>query len=49
VDGSDLIALGFTPGPALGRALDTLVREVVDDPELNRRDRLEQRARELLA
>ena len=45
VDGSDLIALGYGEGPALGAALDTLLDAVVDDPELNTRDRLLERAR----
>jgi tRNA nucleotidyltransferase (CCA-adding enzyme) len=40
VDGNDLIALGFQPGPALGEALDELLRVVVDDPSLNHRDAL---------
>jgi tRNA nucleotidyltransferase (CCA-adding enzyme) len=35
VDGSDLIQLGFRPGPDLGRALHELLREVVDDPAKN--------------
>jgi tRNA nucleotidyltransferase (CCA-adding enzyme) len=45
VDGSDLIALGYDEGPALGAALDALLDAVVDDPELNIRDRLLERAR----
>ena len=44
VDGTDLIALGFDPGPRLGRTLRLLLREVVDDPSLNRRDALLERA-----
>jgi tRNA nucleotidyltransferase/poly(A) polymerase len=40
VDGSDLIALGYEPGPELGRALEKLLARVVDDPSLNRRERL---------
>jgi tRNA nucleotidyltransferase (CCA-adding enzyme) len=40
LDGSDLIAAGFTPGPELGRALDDLLERVVDDPSLNTRERL---------
>ena len=48
VDGSDLLALGYAPGPALGRALEALVDDVVEDPARNRRDALERRARELL-
>lgn len=47
VDGSDLIGLGFTEGPELGRALQTLLDEVVEDPALNRPEHLLQRAREL--
>jgi tRNA nucleotidyltransferase (CCA-adding enzyme) len=49
VDGRDLIELGYVPGPALGRALDRLLREVVGDPSLNRRDWLLARAEELRA
>ena len=45
VDGSDLIELGFTEGPALGRTLESLLDDVVDDPALNTRDELLERAR----
>jgi tRNA nucleotidyltransferase/poly(A) polymerase len=48
VDGDDLIALGYSPGPELGRALDRLLHDVLGDPSLNRRDWLLRRARELL-
>lgn len=48
VDGSDLIALGYGEGPALGAALDRLLDAVVEDPELNVRDRLLERARSQL-
>ena len=47
VDGSDLIAIGFSEGPELGRALRTLLDEVVEEPERNRREQLLDRAREL--
>lgn len=47
VDGSDLIAVGFSEGPALGRALQTLLAEVVEDPARNRPEQLLERAREL--
>jgi tRNA nucleotidyltransferase (CCA-adding enzyme) len=40
IDGSDLIRLGYEPGPELGRALQTLLERVVDDPSLNTRERL---------
>jgi tRNA nucleotidyltransferase/poly(A) polymerase len=48
VDGTDLIQLGYEPGPALGRTLRELLREVVDAPALNRRETLLARAEELL-
>ena len=48
VDGSDLIELGFVEGPAIGRTLESLLDAVVDDPGLNRRDQLLERAREQL-
>ena len=48
VDGSDLIELGYAEGPALGRALQTLLAEVVEEPARNRRELLLGRARELL-
>jgi tRNA nucleotidyltransferase (CCA-adding enzyme) len=48
LDGDDLIALGFEPGPRLGRVLAELLDEVVDDPGLNVRDVLLARARRRL-
>jgi tRNA nucleotidyltransferase (CCA-adding enzyme) len=45
VDGGDLIALGFEPGPALGRVLRDLLHDVVDDPSLNTKAALLARAR----
>jgi tRNA nucleotidyltransferase (CCA-adding enzyme) len=47
VSGDDLIELGFEPGPALGSALQVLLDAVLDDPELNARDELLVRAKEL--
>ena len=47
LNGDDLIAAGFEPGPDLGRVLDGLFALVVDDPELNTRDELLARAKEL--
>ena len=49
VDGSDLIELGYHEGPALGNALESLLDAVVDDPTLNTREQLLERARGLLA
>jgi tRNA nucleotidyltransferase (CCA-adding enzyme) len=48
VGGNDLIELGYRPGPALGKALDRLLDEVVHDPALNTRAALLERAEELL-
>jgi tRNA nucleotidyltransferase (CCA-adding enzyme) len=49
VDGGDLLALGFREGPELGRVLRALCGVVVDDPSLNRRDELLERARQELS
>jgi tRNA nucleotidyltransferase (CCA-adding enzyme) len=48
VDGRDLIALGYPPGPLLGRALAQLLAVVVDEPRDNRRETLLAAAAELL-
>ncbi|HEY6561236.1 MAG TPA: HD domain-containing protein [Polyangiaceae bacterium] len=48
ISGNDLKAeLGLPPGPAYGRILRTLLEEVIEHPELNERDPLLARAREL--
>jgi tRNA nucleotidyltransferase/poly(A) polymerase len=47
IGGDDLIALGYPAGPELGRALETLLHEVVEDPSSNTRPKLLERAREL--
>ena len=44
VDGSDLLDLGYAEGPELGRALDSLLDAVVDEPGLNTREQLLERA-----
>jgi tRNA nucleotidyltransferase (CCA-adding enzyme) len=49
VDGGDLIALGFREGPELGRLLQALLREVVEDPARNTREWLLERARRELS
>ena len=46
--GDDLIELGFTAGPALGGALQSLLDAVLDEPERNTHDALLARAKELL-
>jgi tRNA nucleotidyltransferase (CCA-adding enzyme) len=48
VDGADLIELGFTEGPGLGRVLESLLDAVVEDPALNTREVLLERARRQL-
>jgi tRNA nucleotidyltransferase (CCA-adding enzyme) len=49
VDGADLLALGYSEGPQLGRTLTALLDAVVDDPSLNTRDELLARAEALVA
>ncbi len=49
VDGSDLIELGYREGPDLGRALESLLDAVVEDPDLNTREQLLERARRQFA
>src|SRR5262245_35547569 len=44
VNGSDLLDLGYSEGPELGRTLDSLLDAVVEDPTLNTRDALLVRA-----
>ncbi len=48
VNGDDLIELGYDAGPGLGRALAELLAAVVDDPGLNTRSELLERAKERL-
>jgi len=48
VDGNDLIELGFSPGPELGHVLRSLLHDVVDEPSLNTRGALLDRAEGLL-
>jgi tRNA nucleotidyltransferase (CCA-adding enzyme) len=48
VGGADLIALGYREGPQLGRVLAELLAAVVDDPSLNTREILLERARQEL-
>jgi tRNA nucleotidyltransferase/poly(A) polymerase len=47
VDGNDLLEVGFEEGPVLGAALARLLDDVLDDPALNERETLLQRARAL--
>lgn len=47
VNGRDLIKIGFKPGRELGDTLKRLLDEVIINPDLNRREYLLERAREL--
>jgi tRNA nucleotidyltransferase (CCA-adding enzyme) len=40
INGNDLIQMGMKPGPEIGRTLNRLLEEVMDNPELNNRDDL---------
>ncbi len=40
IRGNDLAAIGWPKGPSMGRALAELLEAVLDDPELNTKDRL---------
>ena len=48
VRGKDLIAVGISPGPRLGKILERLLDEVIDEPERNKKDILLQKAREYI-
>jgi len=48
INGDDLIKLlEISPGPKIGAILDVLLSEVIDEPELNKKEALTQRAKEL--
>lgn len=50
LNGGELMtALGITPGPLVGRLLRQLLEDVLERPEYNQRERLLERAQELLA
>ncbi len=49
LDGSDLIAIfRLEPGPTIGRILNHLLEKVLDDPDMNSRERLESLAKEYM-
>jgi tRNA nucleotidyltransferase (CCA-adding enzyme) len=47
IGGDDLIEIGYKPGPAIGHTLRALLDDVVKEPELNIRETLLARAKEL--
>jgi tRNA nucleotidyltransferase (CCA-adding enzyme) len=49
IDGNDLKGLGLRPGPEFGRVLEGCLDAVIEDPELNKRDRLLEFARGQIA
>lgn len=50
VDGHDVMRVaGIKPGPMVGRVLNQLLEEVLDDPGLNEKERLERRITEIVA
>ncbi len=49
VDGQDIMKIaGIEPGPKIGFILHALLEEVLEDPELNKKDYLEKRIKELV-
>jgi tRNA nucleotidyltransferase (CCA-adding enzyme) len=48
INGSDILTLGVKPGPQIGQILRRLTDDVVDDPHLNERDVLLERAQEYI-
>ena len=42
ISGSDLIEMGFTPGPEFKKILNDLTEMVLDDPEINTNEKLRQ-------
>ena len=48
VTGQDLIELGFERGPSIGRVLQLLLEQTLEDPSLNRREILLEVAKQLL-
>lgn len=46
VTGKDLIDMGMKPGPQMGELLNMLLNKVLDEPELNEREKLLELARE---
>lgn len=48
IDGTRLIEMGLQPGPRIGWILHALLEEVLDDPQKNTQEYLENRARELM-
>lgn len=48
INGNDIVGMGVKPGPQVGQILRQLTNDVVEDPALNDRDALTQRAQEYI-
>ena len=48
IDGNDLIALGFKPGPRIGQVLEALLDVVLEEPEMNQAGTLLEKAKACL-
>lgn len=48
IDGNDLIALGFEPGPRIGQVLESLLDVVLEEPEMNQAGTLLEKAKACL-
>lgn len=48
ISGKDLIALGMKPGKEMGMVLDSLFEQVLDDPNLNTREKLIEEAHKMM-
>ena len=48
ISGKEIIELGIKQGPMIGEILNDLLERVLDDPEINKREKLEKIVREML-
>ena len=48
VNGNDLMALGYAPGPQLGQAMQTLLQHVIDETLPNQKEELLEKAKEIM-
>ena len=49
INGKDLIAMGMKPGKELGNVLEALFQQVLDEPELNQKEKLEELAHRIIS
>lgn len=48
INGSDLIAMGMKPGKEMGEVIEQLFQAVLEEPELNRKEKLQELAHKLI-